>query len=186
MKREYSDVLSRCSAWFRRETMDTNELISIRNGDKSAYAEILKRFEPLIKSEVSECVRRLPAESDADPEELTSEAMLALYKAAVSYEPTEKVTFGLYAKICIHNRLISCVRKISSKRRRRAASARKNKDSTLRNTPVPRRNIYWRRRTAIRRCVCWKNAHRSMREQFFPSICRKKATRRSRRPPDGA
>ncbi len=105
--------------------MDINELISIRNGDKAAYAELLERFEPLIKREVSDCVRKLPAESDADPEEFRSEAMLALYKAALSYEDGKRVTFGLYAKICIHNRLISCVRKISAQRRKREREERR-------------------------------------------------------------
>ncbi len=99
--------------------MDQSELISIRNGDKTAYAELLKQFDPLIKSEVAECTRRLPEGSEFDVEDLTQEAMLALYKAALSYVPDKSVTFGLYAKICIHNCLISCARKISAQHRKR-------------------------------------------------------------------
>ncbi len=106
--------------------MDQSELISIRNGDKKAYAELLKQFEPLIKSEVGDCIGRLPTGSEFDSEELAQEAMLALYKAALSYVPDKSVTFGLYAKICIHNRLISCARKISAQHRKRLREEKRN------------------------------------------------------------
>ncbi len=106
--------------------MDQSELISIRNGDKTAYAELLNQFDPLIKSEVGDCIRRLPAGSEFDSEELAQEAMLALYKAALSYVSDKNVTFGLYAKICIHNRLVSCARKISAQHRKRMRDEKRN------------------------------------------------------------
>ncbi len=99
--------------------MEHNEPFPFRAGDTSDYAELFEKFEPLIKSEVSECVRKLPAGCEYDRDELTSEAMLALYNAAQSYEDGKNVTFGLYAKICIHNRMISCARKITSRFRKR-------------------------------------------------------------------
>ena len=41
------------------------------------------------------------------------EATLALYHGALSYDlQQDKVTFGLYAKICVRNRLISALRKL--------------------------------------------------------------------------
>ena len=56
------------------------------------------------------------------------EALLALYKAARSYRSEEqkagqkegdgKVTFGLYAKICIRNRVISYARKLNTEKKR--------------------------------------------------------------------
>lgn len=48
----------------------------------------------------------------ADEDDFRQEAVIALYKATMTYrsEYTE-VTFGLYAKICIRNRLISLIRK---------------------------------------------------------------------------
>ncbi len=106
--------------------MDQSELISIRNGDKTAYAELLKQFDPLIKSEVGDCVSRLPAGSEFDSEELVQEALLALYKAALSYVSNKNVTFGLYAKICIHNRLVSCARKIVAQHRKRVREEKRS------------------------------------------------------------
>ncbi len=99
--------------------MKKNAQPPANQSDRVEYAELFKRFEPLIKSEVSECVKKLPSGSEFDREELESEAMMALYKAYQSYRAGKNVTFGLYAKICIHNKLISCSRKINSKRRKR-------------------------------------------------------------------
>jgi RNA polymerase sigma factor, sigma-70 family len=48
----------------------------------------------------------------ADEDDFKQEAVIALYKAAMTYESeNDKVTFGLYAKICIRNRLCSVLRK---------------------------------------------------------------------------
>ncbi len=98
--------------------MDSFNLTPIRNGDKAAYAELLMQFDPLIKTEVSNCIRKLPNGCEYDADELASEAMMALYKAAITYESDKNVTFGLYAKICIHNRLISCARSMISRFRK--------------------------------------------------------------------
>lgn len=48
----------------------------------------------------------------ADEDDFKQEAVIALYKAAMTYESeNDEITFGLYAKICIRNRLISLLRK---------------------------------------------------------------------------
>jgi RNA polymerase sporulation-specific sigma factor len=51
-------------------------------------------------------------------DEIGQEALMALYNAAVSYSDGKNVTFGLYAKICIHNRIVSYVRKVMAQKRR--------------------------------------------------------------------
>ena len=46
-------------------------------------------------------------------EDLRQEACIALYRAVQSYDSTQvEVSFGLYAKMCVRNRLISYTRKL--------------------------------------------------------------------------
>ena len=88
-----------------RSGREINELISLLQlGDQSAYVELLEIFKPLITSSVSSFAKFL-TEGNVE-EDIGQEARLALYQAAVSYDLHQtKVTFGLYAKICINNAL---------------------------------------------------------------------------------
>jgi RNA polymerase sporulation-specific sigma factor len=82
-------------------------------------------------------------DADADgmygEDDLRQEAMVALYRAALSYDPEEKgrdVSFGLYAKICINNALISALRKYRSEKKKRDAEKAKGRNG-VKNTPGP-------------------------------------------------
>lgn len=91
---------------------DLVELIkSVKNGDDDACAELLQAYAPLIGKTVRATVMRLPASSNTDEDELRQEAAIKLYQAAMSYDPESEVSFGLYAKICIRNRMISLLRR---------------------------------------------------------------------------
>ena len=94
------------------------ELNAVKNGDKSAFEELLAAYEPLIRSESTSLIVKFP-DFKGEEEEMRQEARLALYDAAMKYNGNDKVTFGLYAKICVHNRLISYLRKLRSAKRRR-------------------------------------------------------------------
>ncbi len=77
-------------------------------GDHTAFRELITIYEPLIagivnKYEIYAC--------DCDADDLRQEAAIALFGAVRSYDSNNGVTFGLYAKICIKNRIISKVRK---------------------------------------------------------------------------
>ena len=51
-----------------------------------------------------------------DRDEFRQEAVIAFYDAVKSFDTEQKnVTFGLYAKICIKNRLVSLLRRIKAK-----------------------------------------------------------------------
>lgn len=79
-------------------------------GDQSAFRKILKAFEPLIGSIIKKYDIRI---IDYDEDDLRQEVSIALFKAVRTYDCTNNgVTFGLYAKICINNRIISHLRKI--------------------------------------------------------------------------
>lgn len=77
-------------------------------GEESAFFEIAEQYKPLIESCVCYFNSKLPHE------ELQQEALIALYRAACSYDPdVSNVSFGLYAKICINNSLISLSRNVA-------------------------------------------------------------------------
>lgn len=82
----------------------------LRSGDESAFDALREQYAALLLSMVSGVMASRP---DAEFEDLMQEATLALYHAALSYDLTQKeVTFGLYAKVCIRNRLVSALRKL--------------------------------------------------------------------------
>lgn len=83
---------------------DINNLVlKVRENDEAAFAEIVERYSPMM--------RKLAADfsmgNRVSAEELFSEACVALHKAALSYNVEQiEVTFGLYARICVYNRLV--------------------------------------------------------------------------------
>ncbi len=95
------------------ENYETNELLAaVKSGDDDACAELLRRYTPLIDSVVYNTMPLLSVTSRAEEDELRQEAAIKLYQAALAYdEEREDTTFGLYAKICIKNRMISLARR---------------------------------------------------------------------------
>lgn len=90
----------------------------VKDGNHSAFSEICEDFTPLMRSQVLKLFGDAPSEYD----DRLQDAALALYDATVSFDLTQdKVTFGLYAKICIRNRLVSIKRK-EKKNSKKAAS----------------------------------------------------------------
>lgn len=84
-------------------------VIDAQGGDQNAFAKLLEVYDPLISSMVSKF--RIDGMSVADEEDLRQEAVLAFYSSLVSYDPNiSGVEFGLYAKVCICNRLVSQMR----------------------------------------------------------------------------
>lgn len=86
-------------------------LADVRMGKTDAFSLLYDRYRPLIEASVVRFSNRFQGELSEEYSELEEEAVIALYRAAVSYEPGRHSTFGLYARVCIRNRLISCVRK---------------------------------------------------------------------------
>lgn len=91
-----------------REAEVRSLILNIKNQDQNSFARLLDVFEPLILSLVNQYGTELSTE---DKEELECEASLGLYNAALSYDcEQDEVGFGLYAKICIKNRLATACR----------------------------------------------------------------------------
>ena len=80
-----------------------------KSGDQTAFEELLTLYEPLIQSMViSFCNTEIPVQ---ELEDFWQEATLGFYNAVMSFDlGQDKVRFGLYAKGCIRNKLISLLR----------------------------------------------------------------------------
>lgn len=109
---------------------DVRELIErIRNGDDDAFTELSSDYKTLIGSSAANYARR-GAEYGALEEDFRQEASMALYRAALRYDLDQSgVTFGLYAKTCIRNALISQLRKLGARSRKVAREAARVEDS---------------------------------------------------------
>ena len=105
-------------------------LRSVKLGDENSFALLCEEYKNLTENAVR---RFLPSFSRAESSEsdlygaddLHQYAVLALYKAAVSYDEEgsgRNVSFGLYAKICINNAMISQLRKYKAELRRKDAA----------------------------------------------------------------
>ena len=84
-------------------------VIRSRGGDQDAFAELVYKYDPLIES----LVRKFYDENvvGLNKDDLRQEAVLKLYKAVLSFDTEQtEVEFGLYAKICISNALVSQIR----------------------------------------------------------------------------
>ncbi|MBQ5602408.1 MAG: sigma-70 family RNA polymerase sigma factor [Clostridia bacterium] len=81
---------------------------NVKGGSDSDFSELCEAFMPLMKAQVLKFFGDIPSEYD----DRLQDSIMALYNAALSFDLTQdKVTFGLYAKICIRNRLVSIKRK---------------------------------------------------------------------------
>ena len=80
-----------------------------REGSAVAFDELKNAYRPLIESQV---VRHTTVDMNSqDVEDLRQEALVIFCNAVCNYDcSVEGVEFGLYAKICIENGLVSFVR----------------------------------------------------------------------------
>jgi len=87
----------------------TEELLTlVRAGEQAAFCHLAKEYEPLVLAEVSRYATGL---SHEDTQDLSQIALVALYRAALGFDLSQReVEFGLYAKICISNALVSQLR----------------------------------------------------------------------------
>lgn len=89
-------------------------LKACKDGDGDAFTELEFRYSPLVDS----ILKKYSGCGVYTEDDFRQEAEIALYNAVYSYDTAqEKVTFGLYAGICIRNRLATLAR--DEKRRNR-------------------------------------------------------------------
>lgn len=108
-----------------QDTPDTL-LKEIQDGSDESFTLLARQYAPLVAGMVSSFY----ASGGGARDELLQEAESALLKAALTYDRTQRaVSFGLYAKICIRNALISHRRKVLRRTQRDIPEEKSWKDS---------------------------------------------------------
>jgi len=99
--------------WNCGEKSEITALIKgVRNGDGVAFEQLLCRYTPLLDAAVARFANTEHTRPYVD--DLKQEATLVFYNAILNYDvDNESVEFGLYAKICVTNALISQLRILS-------------------------------------------------------------------------
>lgn len=105
----------------RQKKKSTNEnsvndiLSEIKDGNDSRFDELCKLYRPLVERSALSAAERYSGYG-AETDDFRQECILALYNAAKKYNTEQsEVTFGLYAKICLRNRIISVGRKLTKR-----------------------------------------------------------------------
>lgn len=84
-----------------------------REGSANDFDLLLQQYTPLIEHQVAAARSRSADVLSEDEKDLRQEACLAFYRAILNYDLEQsEVSFGLYAKICIGNALVSAMRKL--------------------------------------------------------------------------
>lgn len=103
-------------------TKEPDSLLREAAEDDAAFEILVEKYSPLIQSMSSRYFSILDDEEAVlfSQQDFVQEARLAFYRALKRYDSTQTdVSFGLYAKICIRNALVSQLRKIRSEKRKR-------------------------------------------------------------------
>lgn len=84
-----------------------NELIEkVIMGDSEAFSMLVEKYSPLLKKTLE--LYTTEAMTKEDVEDLGQEEIIAFYRAIINFDrEQDNVEFGLYAKICITNSMIS-------------------------------------------------------------------------------
>ena len=89
------------------KNIDIQELVlACREHDDDAFDELVSRYTPMMRKVVSSF-----DQTTYDYDELFSEACVALHSAAQKFDLGQsEVTFGLFARICVRNRIVDLLR----------------------------------------------------------------------------
>ena len=94
----------------KQSNRDVRKLIlAVRGGDQSAFDALLDQYRPLIDASVA----RFSSDESFSLycEDLKQEASVVFYNSILAYDfDQNEVEFGLFAKICIYNALVSFLR----------------------------------------------------------------------------
>jgi len=85
-------------------------ILNVRRENQDSFTVMLKKYSPLIESLLSRYYNNSETTKE-QADDLRQEATLVFYNAILNFDVEQKeVEFGLYAKICITNALISHLR----------------------------------------------------------------------------
>lgn len=79
----------------------------VRNGDKSAFSLLARRFHSSLRAKAA----RYSA-SAAECDDYHQEGLLALYRAAMTFDSTQDAAFSTYAAVCAEHAMIDHLRRL--------------------------------------------------------------------------
>ncbi len=107
----YDAIGGGCMAEQSKNKQASALISRVRDGDSKAFSELLEIYGPLIEGCVRHCLGRDMYSMYAD--DFRQEATVVFYNTALTFDvECYDIEFGLYAKICIMNALISQLRKL--------------------------------------------------------------------------
>lgn len=107
---------------------DILELVEkVRGGDGVAFEALLSKYDALLKS-MAQKYSYMCSTSSRQYDDFMQEGKMAFYNAVLTYKSEIGVTFGAYAKACVKNKLVSCVRAINSQKRQKRSDSKENID----------------------------------------------------------
>lgn len=115
--------------------MFSDLITAAKEGDQAAFAELCESYKPLISSMTERYSSAVSNGYAVEKDDLRQEATVAFYRAVVTFDVSQnEVSFGLYAKICIRNKMVSLLRR--SKKRQPSRTRGENVDKTGRLTDL--------------------------------------------------
>ena len=86
----------------------------VATGDSKAFSKLVEKYRPMLNKILNSYIT--DEMSREDVEDLEQEELVAFYRAIISFDcEREGIEFGLYAKICVTNSMISYKRATSKK-----------------------------------------------------------------------
>lgn len=90
---------------------DEEILTQIQAGEKEALDYLMNRYKALVYSKAKALYL-----IGADKEDLIQEGMIGLYKAILDFKKERKVTFYLFAELCISRQMYSAIKHFNTKK----------------------------------------------------------------------
>ncbi len=88
------------------KTESDEDLVLVSKSDEAAYSELISRHLATVRR-----VARLYSTNPSDFDDLVSEGILGLMNAVKTYNGEREASFSTYAYSCVHNRIITAIRK---------------------------------------------------------------------------
>ena len=90
-----------------KDNKEINKLIDlVISGDSEGFSALVDKYNPMLKKILNSYTT--DEMSKEDVEDLTQEELIAFYRAIINFDREQSdVEFGLYAKICVTNSMIS-------------------------------------------------------------------------------
>ncbi len=90
----------------RYKTESDETLVSLSTADEAAYSELISRHLAAVRR-----IARLYSTNPSDFDDLVSEGILGLMNAVKTYDGERGAGFSTYAYSCVHNRIITAIKK---------------------------------------------------------------------------